>query len=93
MEAASPVGEVLKCTITLADVLVFVTGAPAVPPLGFLPRPSIQFWTSNKPDEKPKYPRANTCTNLFLPLQEVTLDTFKYNMLYGFCNSFGFGQV
>ena len=88
IEVSSPSGhDVLKCKYTLEDVLVFVTGAPAKPPLGFMPRPTIKFWND-------QFPKANTCTNtLYLPLSKVPLDVFKYNMLYGFLNSLGFGRV
>ena len=88
MEVVSPRdGDVMKCKVTLADVLVFITGAPAVPPIGFVPHPSIQF-------KSVEYPSSNTCTNCFyLPVIKMTYDHFKYNALYGILNSYGFGQV
>ena len=77
----------MKFNITLADVLVFITGAPAVPPLGFIPHPCINFHSSN-------FPRANTCINcLYLPLKKMTFNDFNYYILYGLVNSYGFGQV
>lgn len=74
--------------VSLPDILAFVTGAPSLPPLGFLPQPSIQFHATSA------FPKANTCSNtLYLPLQRMTYDEFKYKILYGISNSFGFGQV
>ena len=34
---------------TLENILVFVTGTSEVPPLGFRPSPSIQFWDDIRP--------------------------------------------
>ena len=61
---------------TLENILVFATGASEVPPLGFRPSPSIQFWDDIRP-------RSNTCGNvLFPPLypdskNEVLYETFQ----------------
>ena len=80
-------GELLRLKLTLSDVLMFVTGAPFEPPLGFTPQPSIQF-------HSPVFPKANTCINkLYLPLQEMDFELFKYNMISGILNSPGCGQV
>lgn len=81
-------GELLRLKLTLSDVLMFVTGAPSEPPLGFTPQPSIQFHSSSV------FPKANTCINkLYLPLQEMDFEVFKYTMISGILNSPGFGQV
>lgn len=89
VEVVSPHdGHKLKQQLRLENVLTFITGAPAEPPLGFIPQPCIRFHSSSV------FPIANTCTNtLHLPLQQVSLQTFKYNILYGICNSIGFGRV
>ena len=76
--------------LTLSDVMVFTTGVPAEPPLGFSHRPSIKFCES-------LLPRANTCTcinALYLPLTLHTEDDFTHSiMCYGILNSAGYGQV
>lgn len=80
--------EVLHLQLTLSDILKFVTGSPAVPPLGFVPTPSIQF------QETSIFPMANTCTNtLHLPLPDASDDEFKYRVLTGIVNAAGFGKV
>ena len=80
--------EILNLDITLPDILMFVTGAPVPPPVGFHPTPAIRFHTESK------FPIANTCSNtLYLPLQNVSDKEFKYNMLSGFINAVGFGKV
>ena len=77
--------------MTLSTILIFATGADKVPPLGFHPKPMIQFWHDVRP-------RSNTCGNvLFLPLYpscdgEVEFDTFKsYYMNEAILNSPTFG--
>ena len=73
--------------LTLSDVMVFTTGVPAEPPLGFSHRPSIKFCEG-------LLPRANACINaLYLPLTQHTEDDFTHSMCYGILNSAGYGQV
>ena len=80
--------EVLHLQLTLSVILKFVTGSPALPPVGFVPTPSIQF------HETSIFPMANTCTNtLHLPLQDASDDEFKYRVLTGIVNAAGFGKV
>ena len=58
--------ETVSFNITLEHVLQFATGASSVPPLGFYPKPSIDFHSST-------FPRANTCScTIFLPLEDMT---------------------
>jgi hypothetical protein len=72
----------------LSDVLKFVTGSRATPPIGFIPAPSIQFQQTSI------FPLANTCGNiLHLPLQDATDDVFKYHIISGIVNAPGFGRV
>lgn len=76
----------------LEDVLIFATGASDVPPIGFVPTPSIMF--HDHPGSF--FPMANTCTNtLKLPLNTSTsdYDFFRYNFVYGIANTAGYGQV
>ncbi len=45
-----------------------MTGMPYAPPMGFTPRPSVQFAITSQ------FPTANTCANvLYLPLSYITL--------------------
>ena len=70
------------------DILSFATGAASVPPLGFIPTPSLQF------DDTSFFPRANTCANtLYLPLRSMNIDEFIFYMSFGVCNAAGFGRV
>lgn len=76
--------------LTLEDVLIFATGASAVPPVGLIPKPTITF------HDRSLFPLANTCTNtLKLPINTSTKDynLFRYKFVYGIANTAGFGQV
>jgi hypothetical protein len=78
--------------LTLEDILVFATGVSAIPPIGFIPHPSIVFHEA----KNSLSPMANTCTNtLKLPLKicNTSYEVFKYNFVYGIANTAGFGQV
>ncbi|MEQ2312220.1 hypothetical protein AMECASPLE_028596, partial [Ameca splendens] len=64
---------------SLKDVLVFTSGASAIPPLGFPCQPEIQFLH----DTKKIYPEANTCgVVLYLPLHS-SYEAFKTFMTEG----------
>ena len=81
-------GETLSLKFTIADVLKFVTGAPATPPISFYPQPSIMFHQTSS------FPMANTCSNtLHLPLKRVSDQEFNYNIVSGIVNSAGFGKI
>ena len=79
-----------RCSTTLGEVLTFATGNDEIPPLGFIPMPSIRFWEDVRP-------KANTCdTTLYLPLfpnvnGEVAYEEFKEKMDDGILNSPSFG--
>ena len=73
-------------TVTLEDILAFVTGARHVPPMGFAVRPSIEF-------REGQLPRASTCGNVLeLPLTD-SYDDFKASMCFAIKNTVGFGSI
>ncbi|XP_046581337.1 G2/M phase-specific E3 ubiquitin-protein ligase-like [Haliotis rubra] len=68
---------------TLKDLLVFVTGADGIPPLGFDPSPRLLFHSADieSPEDKKNFLFANTCANsLSLPML-VDYELFKKNMV------------
>lgn len=74
--------------LTLEDILVFTTGASAVPPMGFDLTPKIIFHSTSP------MPKANTCVpSLSLPLGTKEYECFKYRMAFGISNAFGFSDV
>lgn len=67
--------------------MVFTTGVPSEPPLGFDLKPTLKFCEG-------QFPRANTCTNtLFLPTALHTPEDFLYNMCFAILNVGGYGKV
>ena len=76
--------------VTLEGILVFATGADSVPPMGFFPKPRLEFW-------KDVRPRSNTCANvLYLPLHpecnsDVEFEAFKSYMDDAILNTPSFG--
>ncbi|XP_062401837.1 uncharacterized protein LOC134092781 isoform X2 [Sardina pilchardus] len=73
----------------LGEILTFATGADKIPPVGFSPKPSIEF-LHEMPDSL--FPMANTCINcLKLPLIFV-YEKFEANMDFALANTHGFGQ-
>ncbi|GLV46776.1 hypothetical protein CBL_20924, partial [Carabus blaptoides fortunei] len=81
--------EDMETSVTLANILSFVTGADHEPPLGFATSPNIIF--IHEIDSK--YPKANTCSlTLYLPVGETDFDNFVAVMDYAIINgrsSFG----
>ncbi|XP_031333130.1 G2/M phase-specific E3 ubiquitin-protein ligase-like [Photinus pyralis] len=74
---------------TLADILIFITGADTIPPLGFPLQPKILFGH----ETNSLYPKANTCAlQLELPVVHSDYDSFKKSMEFGIlnCNDFAF---
>ncbi|KAJ8910347.1 hypothetical protein NQ315_004546 [Exocentrus adspersus] len=70
-----------ECDITLEDILIFWTGVPCVPPLGFEFKPTICF------QKDCIYPTANTCgLQLRLPLIHETYEKFKFYITFGIAN-------
>ena len=88
LKVVDPNGKEEQHRITLESIVVFATGMPEKPPLGFSPKPSLLFHKDTI------FPSANTCANqLYIPVEKMTFDEFKYNVTYGFVNSAGFGQI
>uniref|UniRef100_UPI003AAB1521 uncharacterized protein n=1 Tax=Centroberyx gerrardi TaxID=166262 RepID=UPI003AAB1521 len=64
----------------LGDILSFATGCHVVPPIGFSPKPSLEF-------QRGRYPIANTCVNcLRIPLHQ-SYEDFKSNMDFAIQNT------
>ena len=75
-------------TLTLEDILVFVTGADRIPPMGFEKKLTLSF------DPESLYPIASTCSpTLYLPTRFVKYDDFKTGMIEGIVSGFGFGRA
>lgn len=73
--------------ITLEKIVMFATGMPEEPPMGFQPKPSLTFRRYRL------HPEANTCdNNIRIPAKEMSYDQFTYNMTYGITNSLGYGM-
>uniref|UniRef100_A0A3B3RU18 HECT domain-containing protein n=1 Tax=Paramormyrops kingsleyae TaxID=1676925 RepID=A0A3B3RU18_9TELE len=73
--------------ITLETVLEFISGASAVPPLGFPHQPQIKFLH----EDSKIFPEANTCLLvLHLPIHS-SYDTFKKYMTEGILQAPTFG--
>ena len=73
---------------SLQHIVMFTTGMPYEPPLGFIPQPSVSFTTSSA------FPTANTCANVIhLPTKHTSLDQFVWHTCFGILNSAGFGLV
>ena len=66
-----------ECTVTLAKILMFATGAEQVPPGGFPHPPTINFNSENH------YATASTCTLILtLPTKHYAdYDGFAYKAL------------
>ncbi|XP_072574531.1 uncharacterized protein [Paramormyrops kingsleyae] len=79
-------------TKKLEAILVFATGAKAVPPIGFSPPPSIEFLhLEHEAETTSRLPIANTCIDcLKLPLHTTYTD-FQENMDFALGNTYGFG--
>lgn len=88
LKVVDPDGKEEQHHITLESIVVFATGMPDEPPLGFSPKSALLF------QKDTIFPFANTCANqLYIPVEKMTFVEFKYNMTYGFLNSTGFGQI
>jgi hypothetical protein len=74
--------------VTLEDILIFTTGASAIPPLGFEPNPTINFveWEC--------LPFASSCENIIhFPKTLINYNRYKERMSFALCGSHGFGCV
>lgn len=74
-------------TLRLEDILVFVTGADCVPPMGFKMAPKIHFSHSSL-----KLAVASTCAPITLPTCHNSYE-FKDAMVESIVSGFGFGKV
>ena len=82
----------MPVTITLNQILEFVTGAYDVPAIGFSPHPTIEFLHDEDSTRKMS---ANTCANVLkLPVKGLC-DEVKFAEEFTFCmlNSPGFGLI
>ncbi|XP_061586278.1 G2/M phase-specific E3 ubiquitin-protein ligase-like [Cololabis saira] len=68
--------------VSLADILIFLTGCDSVPALGFSPKPSL-----------PDFPQANTCENILRIPVHAVYTAFKSDMDFAIRNSPGFGRA
>ena len=69
--------------LALEEILIFFSGSDYVPPLGFIPDPTLSF-------HKKDFPTASTCSlRLTLPLHQ-DYETFKNKVKFGIrnCHSF-----
>ena len=85
-------GEESIITLRLQDLLIFVTGADCIPPLGFSINPVIRFIHS----PISPLPTANTCSpSISLPVSArgSSYEAFKDAMVEALVGGFGFGQV
>jgi len=68
--------------------LYFTTGALKIPPVGFHPRPQIEF------NPRSQHPGSNACGNvLYLPTRYPTYEDFRNKMCEGIINGIGYGKV
>ena len=78
----------LDQTVTVPDVLRFITGSAAIPPGGFGKKIDIKF------THEQGYVRVSTCAlEVHVPLHYQTLATFTEMMVEAIISSPGFGQV
>lgn len=78
--------------VTFKDLLKFITGADAIPPLGFTHPLNIYFFDQDK--EGTRLPYASTCAlNLSLPRGHDNPESFEELMSNSLFNSYGFGKA
>lgn len=81
-------GDIEERTLTLQDLLVFVTGADRVTPLGFEKNLMLKF------DNDTQFPLASTCSlTFYLPTRFIQYEDFKAGMIEGIVSGFGFGRA
>ncbi|XP_057179968.1 G2/M phase-specific E3 ubiquitin-protein ligase-like [Triplophysa rosa] len=82
-------GDLVK--VNLEDVLVFASGASAIPPFGFKETPMIEFLHENLNGSRRMFPEANTCAiTLKLPVG-LDYDEYCQFMTEGILQSPNFG--
>ena len=78
--------------VSFKDLLRFITGADAIPPLGFQYPLTIQFYEQEKGSTR--LPYASTCgLELRLPRGHEDPESFVVLMCNSLFNSCGFGKV
>ncbi len=74
---------------TFQEIIAFCTGSEKVPPLGFMPKPSVEFNHNNNT----RFPVAITCACVLrLPTVHCEYNLFKENMDFGIKHCKGFGM-
>lgn len=77
--------------LCLEDMLVFITGADAVPPLGFDHKICIAFYDQEK--DMKRFPSSSTCSlSLYLPRGVAEPEEFNSLMSQALLNCQGFGK-
>ena len=80
-----------EARLRFADILMFATGADAIPPCGFDPSPTLEFLPSSP---SAMYPTANTCSNvLCILIIHDEYEKFKETIEFAMLNAVGFGQA
>lgn len=78
--------------IFFEDVLMFVTAADSVPPLGFQQMCKVEFYDQEEPTRR--IPYASTCAlTLYLPRGVSEEEEFRDLMFLAIKGSLGFGKV
>lgn len=77
-----------KSSVTLGQILIFLTGADEPPPCGFIATPQLCFC------DMERLPEASTCS-LTLTLSRSYKDyaLFKEKMDFAISNGYGFGKL
>lgn len=77
--------------VHLSDLLVFVTGADAIPPLGFDRKIKVEFYDVT--EEVRRLPSSSTCAlTLHLPRGIADTAEFKEMLLQSLKEGHGFGK-
>ena len=76
--------------MNLGDLLVFFTGADHEPPLGFYPKPQLQF--HHQPRDI--LATSSTCSNvLYIPTCHKIYSDFRSRMIQSLLENDGFGRI
>ena len=80
------------CQLSISTILVFITGADSIPPLGFERQPTIVV---DHDDVTGQYPRASTCDmRLIISVGlQGPYDRFCDKMAFAILNCHGFGRI
>lgn len=82
----------LESPVTFADLLVFVTGADCIPPLGFPVQCTVSFYSQEEGSRR--LPSSSTCAlTLYLPRGVTEENDFRALMSDSLTGSYGFGKV